>query len=180
MRLTHRLFLTLSTTLALCEVHAADEIAEDFNGAAVSPLLSLADGYVFGSAAHPIGSIQNTVARAYRDFVATRATDYNLSDFVFEITAFVRSGGPGEGAFIGLGGNFETSPGAFPEPNHSIYLRIFPSGFGGYTDVSISPDATLWDVTRLSQPPEPAEGTYRIRITHQGNSLTLACMTNYA
>lgn len=174
------LISSLAALKAGDESQSATSFTESFDGPELSNQLSIPSGYVFGGAALPVGSIQNLDGSLPRRFITTTASDFNTVDFQFEITTKVTSGGPENGAYIGLGASTSNIPGSYPEPHTSIYFRIFPAGFGGTVDVGTSPSYPNWTYTNLSTAPHPAEGNYRVRIRKVGDEVTLSCMTNYS
>jgi len=155
----------------------AASFTEDFNGPVLNNHLVVPGGYAFGGAAEPVGSLQNTNGSLPRRFVTTASADFSEVDWKFEITANIVNGGPENGAFVGFGNPLNLNTW---EPENSIYMRIFPTGFGGLIDVSIATPLPPYSyIFPLRVPEREGDGVYRIQIRKAGDVVTLGCMTNY-
>ncbi|QNN23247.1 LamG domain-containing protein [Planctomycetales bacterium ZRK34] len=146
---------------------SSGKVFEDFDTAAetgLHPALEDRGGnYTFS------GDVAENTAG--RDFVRTRATDYNTVDFIAEVTyTRLDSTGPNI-AFFGLGDGVPDA-GEFGNPYPALYLetqnlRIEQDAAFG------SNDSTVFALT------EPGLGTHRLQIIKLGDDITFAVDENY-
>lgn len=183
MRRVVRNVVVATLAIASCPLNssAAVSFSENFSNSTVTPLLVAPSEFFFGPNATPVGTAQNSSGT--RRYITTSQADFNLVDFVFEITFTVNSPTPAQTAFIGFGSG-EGDPNFFTEPHTSIYLRQFPDDFeNGQLRLTISSAPQ----SPPNQPPEtvisgatgPGNGTHRARIQKVGDIVTLGVDEDY-
>jgi hypothetical protein len=158
--------------LSLCSfVSAATMFSENFDGGTIGGNLQQMDTDGTGLIVEN-GSVHGQWG--YRRYVATVDTNYNDSDWVFDIDINAQHTESGEGiAFIGFG-SAGRDTGFYDVPtSDNTYLQLGEGGGGGAINFS-SPSGTEFNWSLLG-----GNGMKHVKVTKSGNSLTFEVDTNY-
>jgi len=116
----------------------------------------------------------------YRTYLRTTDANYATKDFIAEVTVTVSDNSGAAGiAFVGFGQGTPSYWFAEPANDPTVYMRIFPTSFGGGSSVT---NATSEELTEhIGGNSFGGDGTHRVRMTwnHDTRQLTFAIDANY-